>query len=120
MAEISQISALKMARDGKICIELTPRNLDNCVWFTEYYEENLCAMFETMSEIRDDNCPCTSGEHFLNVQMFRSRYIDLSGNFEKYRTQGMLPRAGLQLARTLRGRVHSSGGGCHNRTGMSG
>ena len=38
------------------------RNLADCVWFTEYYEENLCAMFETMSEIRDENCPCTSGE----------------------------------------------------------
>ena len=41
------------------------RNLAGCVWFTEYYEENLCGMFETMSEIHDEDCPsCMSGEHF--------------------------------------------------------
>ena len=46
------------------CLEAC-RNLAGCLWFTEYYGENLCGMFETMSEIHDEDCPsCMSGEHF--------------------------------------------------------
>ena len=42
------------------------RNLSGCLWFTEYYEENLCGMFETMTDIHDDDCPsCISGNYHL-------------------------------------------------------
>ena len=42
------------------------RSIDECQWFTQYYEENICVMFETMSEINDDNCTsCISGERIV-------------------------------------------------------
>ena len=42
------------------------RNLSGCLWFSEYYEESLCGMFKTMTDIHDDDCPsCISGNHPL-------------------------------------------------------
>ena len=42
------------------------RGLSGCLWFTEYYEESLCGMFETMTDIHDDDCPsCISGNYHL-------------------------------------------------------
>ena len=44
------------------------RNVSGCLWFTEYYEENLCGMFETMTEIQDEHCPsCISGKLFQDI-----------------------------------------------------
>ena len=42
------------------------RGLGGCLWFTEYYEESLCGMFGTMTDIHDDDCPsCISGNYHL-------------------------------------------------------
>ena len=78
------------------------RGLSGCLWFTEYYEENLCGMFETMTDIHDDDCPsCISGNYLLLLALL---LLDCSFTvlIINDRPYCMQPRAGrMQPTRAL-------------------
>ncbi len=51
----------------------------SCLWFTFYFDDEACLLFETCDEM-DDGCDCTSGQRFCSDDDLSSGGAVIQGN----------------------------------------